>query len=150
MDKSWIGAADRLSDEYVHGVAKFVEFAFLGKEYGSRICCPCCKCRNLFSKIREDVMLHCLRDGFDHTYTNWSCHGEMYIPLHMGEDNEFPTNDHGDDMASMLQDAMGISNKDHMENDQHLNGADAETKRFLDYCEMSRLTCCRYVKSKQN
>ncbi|KAL0416640.1 UNVERIFIED_CONTAM: hypothetical protein Slati_3495900 [Sesamum latifolium] len=34
MDKIWIGAADRLSDEYVHGVANFLEFAFLEKEYG--------------------------------------------------------------------------------------------------------------------
>ncbi|KAL0385056.1 UNVERIFIED_CONTAM: hypothetical protein Sradi_2899900 [Sesamum radiatum] len=132
MDKSWIGVADRLSDEYVHGVANFLEFAFLGKEYGSRICCPCCKCRNRFSKTREDVTLHCLRDGFDHTYTNWTCHGEIYIPLHTSEDNEFSTNDHGDDMANMLRDAMGIPTTDgHMENDEHLNGANAETKRFF-------------------
>ncbi|KAL0281957.1 UNVERIFIED_CONTAM: hypothetical protein Sradi_7276700 [Sesamum radiatum] len=62
-------------------------------------------------------------------YTSWTCHGEMYIPLHISEDHEFPTNAHGDDMASMLRDAMGIPNKDdHVENDQHLNGADAETK----------------------
>ncbi|KAK4422963.1 hypothetical protein Salat_1878900 [Sesamum alatum] len=136
MDESWIGAADHLSDEYVHGVAKFLEFAFFGKEYGSRISCPCCRCRNQFSKTCEDAMLHCLRDGFDHTYTSWTCHGEMHIPLHTSEDNELPTNDHGDDMASMLRDAIGIPNKDdHMENDQHLNGADAETKRYLNDVE---------------
>ncbi|KAL0294732.1 UNVERIFIED_CONTAM: hypothetical protein Sradi_6871300 [Sesamum radiatum] len=132
MDKSWIGAAVRLSDEYVHGVENFLEFAFLGNEYGSRICCPCCKCRNRFSKTREDVTLHYLRDGFDHTYTNWTCHGEIYIPLHTSKDNEFSTNDHGDDMANMLRDAMGIPTTDgHMENDEQLNGADAETKRFF-------------------
>ncbi|KAL0289226.1 UNVERIFIED_CONTAM: hypothetical protein Sradi_7077100 [Sesamum radiatum] len=132
MDKSCIGAVDRLSDEYAVGVAKFLEFAFLGKARGSRICCPCSKCRNQFSKTHEDVMLHCLRDGFDHTHTSWTCHGEMYIPLHISEDHEFPTNAHGDDMPSMLRDAMGIPNKDdHVENDQHLNGADVEIKRFF-------------------
>ncbi|KAL0434670.1 UNVERIFIED_CONTAM: hypothetical protein Sradi_0174900 [Sesamum radiatum] len=130
MDKSWIGAVDRLSDEYAVRVAKFLEFSFLGKARGSRICCPFSKCQNQFSKTREDVMLHCLRDRFDHTYTSWTCHGEMYIPLHISEDHEFSTNAHGDDIASMLRDAMGIPNKDdHVENDQHLNGADAEIKR---------------------
>ncbi|KAL0420502.1 UNVERIFIED_CONTAM: hypothetical protein Slati_3073100 [Sesamum latifolium] len=35
-------------------------------------------------------------------------------------------------MASVLRDVMGIPNQDdNVENDQHLNGADAETKRFF-------------------
>ncbi|KAG8387082.1 hypothetical protein BUALT_Bualt03G0216300 [Buddleja alternifolia] len=112
MDKKWIDLSNCLSDEYVHGVVKFLDFAFLDKQDGSRICCPCRKCRNRFSKTREDVMLHCLRNGFDPTYKNWTCHGEDYISFHRNEGVEFTQSNSKDDMKGMLRDALGVLDKD--------------------------------------
>ena len=137
MDKSWIDLPNCLSDAYVHGVAQFLDFAYLRKQDGSRICCPCTKCRNQFTKIREEVMLHCLRDGFDPTYKNWTCHGETYVPFNKNQGAESSQQDLRDDMASMFHDALGI----HLENfnvdneeqsfHEHVNGADEETKKYF-------------------
>ncbi|XP_012846911.1 PREDICTED: uncharacterized protein LOC105966882 [Erythranthe guttata] len=80
-------------------------------------------------------MLHCLRDGFNPTYKNWTGHGEIYVPFHSNEDGKMF--DSRDNMAGMLHDAMGISNKNmEQDNDQqstfsNLNGADEETKNFI-------------------
>ncbi|KAG8373547.1 hypothetical protein BUALT_Bualt11G0035900 [Buddleja alternifolia] len=65
MDKTWIDSSDTLSAQYILGVANFLEFAFTAKLDGSRIYCPCTKCKNRFTKKREVVREHCLLYGFE-------------------------------------------------------------------------------------
>lgn len=83
----------------------------------------------------------CVRDGFDTTYRNWTCHGETFVPFRTSTSTDVENSqcDFGDDMVGMLNDALGNSDINiHKDNAQqstfrnsNSSGADAETKRFI-------------------
>ncbi|KAG8363709.1 hypothetical protein BUALT_Bualt19G0050600 [Buddleja alternifolia] len=133
MDKSWIDSSETFSAEYISGVAHFLEFAFTGKLSGSRIYCPCTKCKNRFTKKKDDVREHCLLYGFEKRYKNWRYHGEAYVPLHRNETNEHIISDNRDDIVGMVHEAVKIpsTNVDVGFSQTSNNEMNEETKNFF-------------------
>ncbi|KAG8384356.1 hypothetical protein BUALT_Bualt04G0109600 [Buddleja alternifolia] len=133
MDKSWIDSSETFSAEYISGVAHFLEFAFTGKLSGSRIYCPCTKCKNRFTKKKDDVREHCLLYDFEKRYKNWRYHGEAYVPLHRNETNEHIISDNRDDIVGMVHEAVKIpsTNVDVGFSQTSNNEMNEETKNFF-------------------
>jgi len=83
-DRDWM--YDRVADGYVreefcHGVAKFLDFAYSQcgcVERDGKIICPCSKCRLLKKQVRDEVHLHLYRHGFVEDYKCWFKHGETF------------------------------------------------------------------------
>ncbi|XP_051133097.1 uncharacterized protein LOC127252810 [Andrographis paniculata] len=87
MDRSWIDDANHISAQYLDGVRAFLDFAFKDRSSESCIYCPCTSCGNRLTKSRRDVLLHCIRYGFDQTYKVWTCHGEGEVNPAVANDN---------------------------------------------------------------
>jgi hypothetical protein len=66
----------RPSDEYLAGVAGFLDFAYMGKSCDAKIRCPCVKCVNALLLKRQEVYDHLVCHGISDGYTVWGCHGE--------------------------------------------------------------------------
>ncbi|CAN1757493.1 hypothetical protein LINPERHAP1_LOCUS6538 [Linum perenne] len=76
MDKSWMNKP-RSSDEYMHGLNNFLDFAFGSPNCrDDKILCPCKNCSNRYWFSREDVIDHLIFSGFVRNYTHWVLHGE--------------------------------------------------------------------------
>ena len=61
MDKGWTNLP-RYSNEYMHGVESFLDFAFSkGRPQGEEILCPCAKCNNSSWERRDIVFNHLIR-----------------------------------------------------------------------------------------
>ncbi|XP_039138852.1 uncharacterized protein LOC120276193 [Dioscorea cayenensis subsp. rotundata] len=75
MDKSWMNKS-RLSQEYVDGVDRFLDFAFNNSSSDNKIICPCVKCVNVRWQSREVAFDHLACDGIIQGYTCWFFHGE--------------------------------------------------------------------------
>ncbi|KAH0765148.1 hypothetical protein KY285_001019 [Solanum tuberosum] len=75
--KQWMELVDnRLDDNYLVEVQKFLDYAFqkTGEEYEIR--CPCVKCYNTTLGTRKIVETHLIAYGIIHNYTFWYHHGE--------------------------------------------------------------------------
>ncbi|KAG8376021.1 hypothetical protein BUALT_Bualt09G0019600 [Buddleja alternifolia] len=142
MDRSWIDLS-KYDPAYVSGVGKFIEFAFNDKAIGAIVCCPCKKCRNRYNKSKNDILVHCVMNGFYTNYKNWVYHGEaLNLQRHNHEnlDNPIP-NDASDNMVQLVQEAMGFHSMgaDHRDDDLSTNEraseADEETNKFFKLLE---------------
>ncbi|XP_058776944.1 uncharacterized protein LOC131651292 [Vicia villosa] len=90
MDRSWM-RANRLSDEYEHGVMEFLEFAESNAKkdfhppksnaedsHPTLFLCPCVRCANRESKLsKKEIMDHLICQGICQSYTQWIWHGEV-------------------------------------------------------------------------
>lgn len=81
----------RPSDEYLAGVAGFLDFAYIGKSSDAKIRCPCVVCVNASLWKREDVYDHLVCSGFSPGYTVWGCHGETASFISANKQGETPT-----------------------------------------------------------
>ncbi|XP_061350161.1 uncharacterized protein LOC133295350 [Gastrolobium bilobum] len=77
MDKSWIDMP-RNSVEYLHGLNKFLDFAFEKRSVNGAIKCPCAKCRFNKWETRDIVLDHLICKPFPKNYKVWIWHGETY------------------------------------------------------------------------
>ncbi|KAF9610180.1 hypothetical protein IFM89_020689 [Coptis chinensis] len=105
MDKSWMDPTlGRCSRKYILGCEKFIEFAWNNriKELGGEIYCPCVGCLNLMLLPKHIVEHHIKNHGILRSYVRWTKHGES-VEVNT-ESNR------GDDMHTMLQDALGFQN----------------------------------------
>ncbi|XP_040367423.1 uncharacterized protein LOC112178107 [Rosa chinensis] len=148
MDKSWIDLADRHSLAYYDAIDQFLTFAYINRDLGSRIYCPCRKCENRYLYVRLVVRQH-LRDyGFFKKYRKWDKHGEPSHYVHPVDGNQ---NGIGldsymeDDMVRLVQEALGAPNvgthdQTSEENSTNPNvGANEPTKKFLKLLEDANL-----------
>ena len=71
----------RLRPEYITGVRRFINFAFLIDKNisGGKIRCPYVRCKNQKFLKKDDVCKHLLTKGFLPCYENWTVHGEPYL-----------------------------------------------------------------------
>ena len=76
--KIWMRLVDeRLDDEYLEGVEKFLDYAFSPAGRENEIRCPCIKCCNTYSHPRALVSSHLKVYGILRNYTFWYHHGEV-------------------------------------------------------------------------
>ena len=76
--KAWMRLVDeRLDDQYLDGVEKFLDYAFSQAGGEIEIRCPCIKCCNTYSLSRELVSSHLKVYGILRNYTLWYHHGEV-------------------------------------------------------------------------
>ena len=78
LDKSWI-SFPRLALQYIHGLNRFLDFAFLRSSIRGKIVCPCEKCKFKKWQTRDDVYAHCMRKQFPRYYRTWIHHGEIEV-----------------------------------------------------------------------
>ncbi|XP_051153050.1 uncharacterized protein LOC127266732 [Andrographis paniculata] len=76
MDRTWIEESDYTSNRYFDGVIQFLSYAFTGKTLESVVHCPFKICGNRASYSRREILLHCIKYGFDTSYKVWTWHGE--------------------------------------------------------------------------
>lgn len=70
---------DRLSYEYIHGVADFLLFANPTKNEETCMRCPCEYCVNLCEFSQKEVRNHLFYHGIDKQYRRWVFHGEEIL-----------------------------------------------------------------------
>ena len=79
MDRSWM-RANRLSDEYEHGVKEFLRFAESNAEKSlhALFLCSCVRCANKEPKLsKKEIMDHLICVGICQSYTQWIWYGEV-------------------------------------------------------------------------
>ncbi|XP_051127992.1 uncharacterized protein LOC127249292 [Andrographis paniculata] len=77
MDKSWIDESNHTSSTYLDGVIQLLNYAFRGRDIDSVVYCSCWTCLNRAINTRREILLHCIRYGFDPSYRVWTSHGEV-------------------------------------------------------------------------
>ncbi|XP_051150184.1 uncharacterized protein LOC127264725 [Andrographis paniculata] len=77
MHRTWIEESNYTSNRYLGGVIQFLSYAFNGKTLESIVHCPCKICGNRASYSRREILLHCIRYGFDTSYKVWTWHGKV-------------------------------------------------------------------------
>ncbi|KAJ8755630.1 hypothetical protein K2173_022225 [Erythroxylum novogranatense] len=84
-DRSWmyrrLTADGFINPEFVEGVDAFIHYACSQPAYmdGSKIRCPCKKCKHKCFLSIDEVHLHLLRKGFVPHYFQWTRHGEPLV-----------------------------------------------------------------------
>ncbi|KAJ8770996.1 hypothetical protein K2173_023321 [Erythroxylum novogranatense] len=70
-----------INPEFVEGVYAFIHYACSQPAYmdGSKIRCPCRKCKHKCFLSIDEVQLHLLRKGFVPNYFQWTRHGEPLV-----------------------------------------------------------------------
>ncbi|KAK9951448.1 hypothetical protein M0R45_006889 [Rubus argutus] len=147
MDKSWIDLANRWSRPYLDGIDNFLTFAYINKDPGSRIYCPCRKCANREMWVKIIVRKHIRDNGFLKKYKIWDKHDELINGVdHISSQNGIEFDSFiKDDMFELVQEAIGVPNvRPHDENDvDSLNapwiGPNEPTKKFLKLIENANL-----------
>ncbi|XP_020254652.1 uncharacterized protein LOC109831683 [Asparagus officinalis] len=95
--------------------------------------CPCCRCKNIKLKNKEEIRSHLTNCGFYEEYKHWSYHGEGRIEdevpdVHVGTSHGFRTED-----IENLQTNIG---PDHPEYDINNDGEDDTTDDVQDATEI--------------
>ncbi|KAK1270365.1 hypothetical protein QJS04_geneDACA024629 [Acorus gramineus] len=90
MDKSWIDSQNRISQAYMNGVKKFLEFAYNDKPLKSMIYCPCKQCCNRYLMTQVVAREHIIINGFLLNYKIWTSHGEFLKLLQEAECELYP------------------------------------------------------------
>ena len=107
MDKSWINSDARHTKAYLHGVNRFLAFAFRNSAVGDKILCPCKKCVNSFWRDSSDIREHLICDGFLKGYTTWNLHGEAsssYVNTDNGDGADLvEDSSEEDDISALLK-----------------------------------------------
>ena len=87
MYKRWLGGG-MFNPDYERGVEMFLDFAFSSMENisYSEILCPCMRCANRFSLLRDDVKQHLYYNGFMPAYYTWTAHGENFLSSYVGSE----------------------------------------------------------------
>ncbi|KAJ8749973.1 hypothetical protein K2173_013888 [Erythroxylum novogranatense] len=84
-DRSWmyrrLTADGFMNPEFVEGVDAFMHYACSQPAYmdGTKIRCPCTKCKHKCFLFIDEVQLHLLRKGFVPNYFQWTRHGEPLV-----------------------------------------------------------------------
>ncbi|KAG7583522.1 Transposase-associated domain [Arabidopsis suecica] len=106
MDKSWI-TKPRLSQDYIIGVKRFLDFAF-SKIKVDMLKCPCQRCCLVKNKLRVDIEGDLMCHGFLSTYTNWYLHGEELDGQEqaVSSDHQLSIDQTGDPILNLLGDVF--------------------------------------------
>ena len=103
MDRSWM-RANRLSDEYEHGVMEFLQFAESNadKSLPTLFLCPCVRCANKEPKrSKKEIMDHLICVGICQSYTKWIWHGEVVAKSNVSQRDDVSV-----EMDDRLEDMM--------------------------------------------
>ena len=85
--------------EFIEGVHRFIEFAFMQPDYFSNgsITCPHLKCKNNSGFLEPyDIRSHLYNHGFMPNYYQWESHGESFVPISWPQ----PRTNIGDEIGS--------------------------------------------------
>ncbi|XP_071909641.1 uncharacterized protein [Coffea arabica] len=134
-DRSWIFIEDRVNNPYFEKcLSDFIKFAYKKKEVGSRIYCPCRRCKNSERRKEETVRAHVTMKGFLTTYTNWIYHGEDPWDFNQENmNNGVFRHIENDDMNELIHETLGRTLEENSNiNLEELRGAcDEETNKFF-------------------
>ncbi|XP_071930153.1 uncharacterized protein [Coffea arabica] len=134
-DRSWIFIEDRVNNPYFEKcLSDFLKFAYKKKEVGSRIYCPCRRCKNSERRKEETVRAHVTMKGFLTTYTNWIYHGEDPWDFNQENmNNGVFRRIENDDMNELIHETLGRTLEENSNiNLEELRGAcDEETNKFF-------------------
>jgi hypothetical protein len=68
------------SNEWIENTKLFLDHAFsivgVAEDNTVKCPCPCAKCRNYFSHVRDEIEMHLCYNGFKENYETWTAHGE--------------------------------------------------------------------------
>ncbi|XP_059292523.1 uncharacterized protein LOC132045979 [Lycium ferocissimum] len=105
-DKSWMDLR-RSTNEYMHGVNDFLDYAFERASQGNEILCPCKICFNRYWHDREGVEGHLVGYGFARGYTKWVFLGEGFSARNTPHlTNDVETSYMHDDIDGLLHDTF--------------------------------------------
>ena len=117
-DRTWMnhrGINDRRKHDYIARVNKFLEYAFHGKEEGTKLRCPCVNCNLCFFHNRTTIHNHLIIRGIVRNYSPWIHHGECEDETNNSdndvEEDSLDVMDNfviGDDMRRLVQDAVNV------------------------------------------
>ncbi|GAV74202.1 DUF4216 domain-containing protein/Transpos_assoc domain-containing protein, partial [Cephalotus follicularis] len=119
MHKTWIDLRRINPRAYVEGVRMFLNFAYMNKNKGEFICCPCIKCANRYYRGRDTINEHVILDGFLTSYEKWTRHGEgnigntvnvsdaMIVDRNRGDDVQVESSLRAN-MIEMVREGVGI------------------------------------------
>ena len=96
--------ANRLSDEYEHGVMEFLQFAESNadKSLPTVFLCPCIRCANKEPKrSKKEIMDHLICVGICQSYTKWIWHGEVVAKSNVSQRDDVSV-----EMDDRLEDIM--------------------------------------------
>jgi hypothetical protein len=137
MDKSWIQLIHRGSRNYMDGVKKILNFAFMNPSDEGKIWCPCRKCVNRFRVSRNEAWDHIICDGFTRGYVKWVFHGEHYY----GENIQTQDNP---DIESTLGDQVLLEDMEEMISD--MAGGHNDFNDLLEYSKHELYPGCKFSK----
>lgn len=146
MDKSWLNVGNRADPRYIQGADNFLEWAYSKLRVGSKLRCPCKKCRNTLFKVRHEVRFDLLQNGFWQSYKVWDLHGEALVTT-----SNLPhgNNVEEDDITEMIHDAYGVANTEDMntlvENNEEPNLQAKKFYQLLEDAETSLYPNCDKV-----
>ncbi|KAK9288364.1 hypothetical protein L1049_016817 [Liquidambar formosana] len=111
MDKTWMHL-NKLSPEYEQGIKDFMNFARGTVDRANRMRCPCCRCKNVYYRIVDEVEDHLFVNGINPKYTRWIHHGEDFEPIIHDDANDDDdmaddVDDYVDEVQEILEDLHG-------------------------------------------
>ncbi|KAK9267148.1 hypothetical protein L1049_009568 [Liquidambar formosana] len=111
MNKTWMHL-NKLSPEYEQGIKDFMNFARGTVDRGNRMRCPCCRCKNVYYRIVDEVEDHLFVNGINPKYTQWIHHGEDFEPIIHDDANDDDdmaddVDDYVDEVQEILEDLYG-------------------------------------------
>ncbi|KAL6516894.1 hypothetical protein OROHE_018182 [Orobanche hederae] len=129
MDKSWINLPNRLDPRFLNGLMDFIKFAYMNKQHGSEIKCPCRHCRFSLNQRKKTVGEHIVMHSFPESYTTWDRHGETLNSQVRGVNHSTTQPVIEDDMEGLICDNFGH---------HHLTGGPIEEESFDGPDEQTR------------
>nr|GMC66641.1 uncharacterized protein LOC109166774 [Ipomoea batatas] len=152
IDRSWMyqRRTERgdLNKDFIEGVETFIEFACSKPDFmdGTKIRCPCKKCRHISFEEAEIVRFHLCKFGFVPNYFEWNRYGEMSRNrTSMGFDANWSLNEQNEPLESyqqMVFDAAGqnliarnVGEEPNVEDKKFFDMLDAADRQLWSGCE---------------
>ncbi|XP_019171208.1 PREDICTED: uncharacterized protein LOC109166774 [Ipomoea nil] len=152
MDRSWMyqrrTQRGDLNQDFIEGLETFIEFACSKPNFmdGTKIRCPCKRCRHISFEEAEMVRFHLCKFGFVPNYFEWNRHGEMsHNQTSMEFDANWSLNEQNESLESyqqMVYDAAGpnliarnMREEPNVEDKKFFDMLDAADRQLWSGCE---------------
>ncbi|XP_019160044.1 PREDICTED: uncharacterized protein LOC109156648 [Ipomoea nil] len=138
MDRSWMyqrrTQRGDLNQVFIEGLETFIEFACSQPNFmdGTKIRCPCKRCRHISFEEAESVRFHLCKFGFVPNYFEWNRHGEMsHNQTSMEFDANWSLNEQNEPLESYQQMVYDVASPNLIARNMR-EEPNVEDKKFFD------------------